>query len=121
MGKLTVGALRAVLVVVLAGTVFVSGGSATGAWGGAAAVFITEIWDPKTGHWTQTAAQSDRRLYHSTAILLPDGTVLSAGGGEPGGAADDSPIDIIKAPSYSSNLNAHRNAQIFSPPYLFRG
>jgi hypothetical protein len=104
------------------GTVFVSGGSSTSALNGAAAaVSITELWDPKTGHWTKMHAQHERRLYHSTAILLPDGTVLSAGGGEPDGGGADRPIDLIKAPLYSLNLNAHRNAQIFSPPYLFRG
>jgi galactose oxidase len=45
------------------------------------------------------------RCYHSTAVLLPDATVLSAGSGEGG-----------------SDPNAsHREAQIFYPPYLFRG
>ncbi|MFO0968645.1 MAG: galactose oxidase-like domain-containing protein [Gemmataceae bacterium] len=74
-----------------------------------AAVLNTELWNPHTERWIPMAAQSVPRLYHSTALLLPDGKVLSAGGGEPGG-------DTAKGfgPSYP-------NAQIFSPPYLFRG
>jgi hypothetical protein len=49
------------------------------------------------------AAEDFDRGYHATAVLLPDATVLSAGGGEGGGAY------------------AQRNGQIFYPPYLFRG
>src|SRR5262249_39599156 len=41
------------------------------------AVLNTEIWDPKTGKWTLMAPQAEVRLYHSTALLLPDGRVLS--------------------------------------------
>lgn len=43
-----------------------------------------EIWDPATGEWTTVAANAEERLYHATALLLPDGRVLSAGGGRPG-------------------------------------
>ena len=46
-----------------------------------------EIWDPATETWTTMAAQQNGRLYHSTALLLPDGRVLVAGGGQaPGGS-----------------------------------
>ena len=39
------------------------------------------LWDPRTGAWTQGAVtRSGRaRLYHSTALLLQDGSVLVAG------------------------------------------
>jgi hypothetical protein len=49
--------------------------------------------------------------YHCTAILLPDATVLSAGGAE---------FDIG---DHTPNppKDTHRNAQIFRPPYLFGG
>ncbi len=46
--------------------------------------YEAEIWDPNTGLWTEVAPNAEERLYHSTALLLPDGRVLSAGGGAPG-------------------------------------
>ncbi len=59
-----------------------------------------EIWDPTTGAWTVGASGAIPRLYHSTALLLPDASVLVGGGGAPG------PL---------KNLNA----EIYYPPYLF--
>ena len=38
-----------------------------------------EIWNPATGKWTLGASGSRARLYHSGALLLPDGTVLGIG------------------------------------------
>jgi hypothetical protein len=46
--------------------------------------YTAETWHPGTGAWTAGAAMTKARLYHSTAILLPDATVLVAGGGAPG-------------------------------------
>jgi hypothetical protein len=63
---------------------------------------MVKIWDPDTGQWTEEADAGVARLYHSTAILLPDGTVLTLGGGAPG------PL-----------LNL--NGEIYSPDYLFDG
>ena len=62
--------------------------------------YAPEIWDPRTNTWTLLAESVTPRLYHSTALLLADGRVFSAGGGAPG------PQD-------------HLNAEVFSPPYLF--
>ena len=61
--------------------------------------------------WTELAAESVDRCYHATAVLLPDARVLSAGGGEyrPDGVVTNDPAD------------SHRDAQVFSPPYLFGG
>jgi len=104
------------------GTVLVTGGTRSG---GASAlenfnnldpgqtVHIAELWQPDSGRWTQLAAEAVDRCYHSTAVLLPDATVLSAGGGEfflvEGAMEENDPVD------------SHRDAQIFSPPYLFKG
>ena len=47
-----------------------------------------EIWNPDTETWTTVDALQNGRLYHSTALLLPDGRVLMAGGGRCPGATD---------------------------------
>ena len=78
-------------------------------------VHITELWDPKTGHWTQLAAENTDRCYHSTAVLLPDGRVLSAGSGE-FILNEGTPQQVANDPQ-----DTHRDAQVFSPPYLFKG
>jgi hypothetical protein len=59
------------------------------------------LWKADTGGWTQGARSTPgiARLYHSVALLLPDGSVLSGGG----------------APGPQNNLNA----EIYYPPYLF--
>jgi large repetitive protein len=59
-----------------------------------------EIWNPATGTWSVGASAVNARLYHGSALLLPDASVLIAGGGAPG------PL---------RNLNA----EIYYPPYLF--
>ncbi|MCX7227725.1 MAG: DUF1929 domain-containing protein [Burkholderiales bacterium] len=59
-----------------------------------------EMWNPKTGVWSTGATAVQQRLYHSTALLMPDATMLVAGGGAPG------PL-------------TQRNAEIYKPPYLF--
>src|SRR5262249_6686544 len=48
------------------------------------------------------------RLYHSTALLLPDGRVLVAGGGR-----------FFGFPS--NEISDRLSAEIYSPPYLFKG
>jgi hypothetical protein len=80
------------------GTVLVTGGSSGKGFDNARTpVFLAELWNPTTNQWTQLAKNTVYRGYHSTALLLPDGRVLSAGG-----------------------RHAH-SAEIFSPPYLFKG
>ncbi|HUR95901.1 MAG TPA: galactose oxidase-like domain-containing protein [Gemmatimonadales bacterium] len=72
------------------------------------AVHVAEIWNPATGAWRQVASNAVDRAYHSTSLLLPDGRVLHAGSGN-GMAADGSPLPDQK------------NAELYSPPYLFKG
>jgi galactose oxidase len=67
-------------------------------------VYDAELWDPATESWSIMARESVVRTYHSTAVLLPNGQVLSSGSGEGGGV------------SYE---NSQLSAQVFSPPYLF--
>jgi hypothetical protein len=66
------------------------------------AVLEAELYDPSTNTWTLMAAQQKPRVYHSTAILLPDGRVISMGG--------NPRAKVIE-----------KSIEIFSPPYLFRG
>jgi hypothetical protein len=73
-------------------------------------VHVAELWNPVTEEWKKLAAEDIDRCYHATATLLPDATVLSAGGGE---------FAVGSKPNEPNN--SHRNAQIFHPPYLFHG
>src|SRR5262249_30015273 len=52
------------------------------------AVLQAEDWNPTTGNWTAYAPMSAPRLYHSVAVLLPDGRVYVAGGGGDPGVTD---------------------------------
>jgi hypothetical protein len=65
----------------------------------AQAILDGEIWSPATKTWKTVASMSEARMYHSTALTLPDGRVVTAGG-EAGGRL---------------------RAQVYSPPYLFKG
>jgi len=96
------------LTVLADGTVLATGGNSSGA--GLvdlnAGVYPAELWNPATGQWRTLAAMQITRQYHSTALLLPDGRVLSSGGGICG------TCDQV---GYLA-----KNAEIFSPPYLFQ-
>src|SRR5690606_29291188 len=66
------------------GKVVVTGGTRRANNGGSDAVYHAELWDPATGTWTDGASAAVVRVYHSAALLMPNGTVLSTGGGAPG-------------------------------------
>ena len=81
------------------GTILGVGGNSSGDYGGQQ--LQTLLYDPSTNQWTGLASQVFRRGYHSTAVLLPDGRVLSSGDTGPGSGT--------------------HTLEIYSPPYLFRG
>jgi hypothetical protein len=88
------------------GKVLVTGGTNVTGFNNAPtldAVLAAELWDPATEKWTTLAKMTHYRLYHSTALLLPDGRVLSVGSGSPA----------------ATGLTDDFTAEIFSPPYLF--
>ena len=65
-------------------TVFVSGGSLKQE-SEPVSRLQSELFDPVDGSWRLMATATVTRLYHSTALLLPDGRVVAAGGNPEGG------------------------------------
>ena len=70
---------------------------------------------PCHGQMDSHGGRGYERCYHSIALLLPDGRVFSAGGGEyaPGNPA------LPNQPNPPAD--SHIDAQLFSPPYLMKG
>jgi hypothetical protein len=86
------------------GRVLATGGTRAGGFSDpAGAVHAAEVWDPASGRWSLLADNRVTRVYHSTTILLPDGRILHTGSGD------------------GAELPRELNAEVFSPPYLFRG
>jgi hypothetical protein len=71
-----------------------------------------EIYDPETDTWTAAAIATIPRLYHSTAVLLASGQVITAGGNPEGG-------DQVQW--LPPDENEELRLELYSPPYLFRG
>jgi len=89
------------------GTVLVTGGSSSALLSDpASVVYDAELWSPGTETWTPMARMQVPRMLNSTALLLPDGRVLTAGGGRFGGTGPG--VDQL-------------SAEIYSPPYLSNG
>jgi galactose oxidase len=89
------------------GQVFVSGGLDNGkAFSDAGNVKAAELFDPATATWRELPPAATPRPYHSIALLLPDGRVLTGGGG------------LCSKTACSVN---HPDIEIYSPPYLFAG
>jgi Domain of unknown function (DUF1929)/FG-GAP-like repeat len=62
----------------------------------------SEIYSPATGVWTHTAPTRVARLYHSVALLAPDGKVVTAG-------------------SNPQRKTEELRIEMYLPPYLFHG
>lgn len=87
------------------------------------AVYATELWDPsapttapvRLADAQQGPAQGPHRArtYHSTALLLPDERVISAGG--------ETCVAINPETGQCSEEVDCGNADYFYPPYLFNG
>ena len=90
------------------GTVLAVGGEPTAGQTGqtevSGGVLPSEIWDPNTQTWSPAAATGTTRGYHSTALLMPDGTVLVGGSGHA-----------------NAGLAAQKTSQVYSPAYLSKG
>jgi plastocyanin len=82
-------------------TVMVSGGNGKDE-DAPTAVLESEIYHPETNSWSLAAKAQVARMYHSIALLLPDGRVLAAG-------------------SNPNRRDDELRLEIFHPPYLFKG
>jgi hypothetical protein len=82
-------------------TVLVTGGAAVEERKTKAAL-EPELFDPRTGRWKTMAKARVARLYHSVALLMPDGRVITAGSNPKRGVEE-------------------LRIEVFSPPYLFKG
>jgi len=81
------------------GSAYGIGGNSSGLYN--VGQYQTMKYDPVNDTWTNMAVQSPRRGYHSTALLLPDGRIMSAGDTGSGGG--------------------RQLIDFYSPPYLFQG
>jgi len=81
------------------GTLLVVGGAQNQHYG--MPVFQPELYNFSTKKWTLLPPQNAVRAYHATALLLPDGRVLSAGS--------------------DSGTQLQNTYEIYSPAYLFKG
>jgi hypothetical protein len=92
------------------GRVVVTGGTRTGNSADTndpnGPVLAAEIWNPADESWTDGPSASVPRVYHSSAVLLPNGTVLTAGSGGP--------------PGWTPTNPAQYSAEVYYPSYLFQ-
>jgi hypothetical protein len=77
--------------------------------GGPRPVLEPEIYDPETSTWTLGPPMKSSRMYHSTALLLPDGSVLAAGGEDQTLQQPDRPASVDRS-----------TMQAYAPPYFFK-
>ena len=88
-----------------------------------------EIYTPGTG-FRQVASMTHPRMYHSTALLLPDGRVVVSGGADAGsaGAPEHEPLPAGGYPAgwppqlrWNGAALNRKEREIYRPPYFFKG
>ncbi|MFI5838473.1 galactose oxidase-like domain-containing protein [Catenuloplanes sp. NPDC051500] len=72
-------------------------------------VLAAQIFDPRAGTFREAAAPAVGRNYHSEALLLPDGRVITLGS------------DPLYGEDGTSAGTFEQRIEIYSPPYLFKG
>jgi hypothetical protein len=82
-------------------TVFESGGGTKSIQFDGTPVLSAQIFNPKTNAWRKVASPTVGRLYHSSAVLLPDGRVATFGS--------------------NPKTSFEMRIEVFTPPYLQTG
>ncbi|KXH41988.1 kelch domain-containing protein [Colletotrichum simmondsii] len=76
-------------------------------------ILIAELFNPETKEWKQMAPMAVPRNYHSVAILMPDATVFTGGGGL------CYVQQILGSTAGCDKTVDHADGEIFEPPYLY--
>ncbi|MFI5753911.1 galactose oxidase-like domain-containing protein [Streptomyces sp. NPDC051569] len=88
-------------------TVFTSGGSSDYRGRGASDILKAQFYDPRTNTFRPAADPTVGRDYHSEALLLPDGRVVTFGSDPLYGDADNTKLGTFE-----------QRVEIYTPPYL---
>lgn len=108
--SMSIGRRQANATVLADGSVVVTGGLTSNTRNGNVdldnAATSAERWNPATGAWTVLSNAARVRQYHSTTALLPDGRLMTGGGG------------ICRECMEVGYLE--RNIEYFTPPYLYK-
>lgn len=100
---------------------YAGGNAADGAALAANAVLAPDLYDPAANSWTTMTPATCPRLYHSTALLLPDATVLVAGSDQQR-LNRDLPENASSAEQRLYRAGGYEyRIERFDPPYLSAG
>ncbi|KAJ3034940.1 hypothetical protein HDV00_004518 [Rhizophlyctis rosea] len=113
------------------GTILYTNGAAWGQAGGDAGqvqyasppIFATDLYDPETSTWQTLANSTVPRLYHSNALLMPSGHVITVGSEMNNWEDywirnDTTCFPFVKR---ACTLPFERKIEQFTPPYLMKG